>query len=294
MFDDQNQNQPNPQVPNNLPFGQPQSPFASGQPESQLPSQQAYAQPAPQQQPMQQPYSQPAQQPIPQAMSSSSAPIEDMFSGADQASSSRPVSATPQQAPIYPYQQQSPQAGYYQASGQMGEDVFGRRGIPWGKIVTFAIIGIVIAGGIGATYFGYQFISGYDFNSGRTADVIPQDANNQPVSENAVSGENETTGNNGTEIATAIIEETEEIIDSDGDGLTDSEEKALGTKIDMADTDNDGLTDWAEIRIYKTDPLNADTDGDGYKDGQEVVNGYDPAKPGSARLYEVPENNVSQ
>jgi hypothetical protein len=86
------------------------------------------------------------------------------------------------------------------------------------------------------------------------------------------------------------VTETEEIIDTDGDGLTDVEEKALGTKADMADTDNDGLTDWAEIKIYKTDPLNSDTDGDTYKDGQEVVNGYDPAIPGTARLYEVPNN----
>jgi hypothetical protein len=43
------------------------------------------------------------------------------------------------------------------------------------------------------------------------------------------------------------------------------------------------------VKIYKTDPLNPDTDGDGYKDGAEVINGYDPLKPGSARLYEVPK-----
>lgn len=43
------------------------------------------------------------------------------------------------------------------------------------------------------------------------------------------------------------------------------------------DLDNDALTNDQE-RLYKTDPLNPDTDGDGYKDGEEVATGYDPTK----------------
>lgn len=49
------------------------------------------------------------------------------------------------------------------------------------------------------------------------------------------------------------------------------------------DNDNDTLPDSAET-IYKTDANKADTDGDNYKDGEEVRNGYDPLKPGSAKL----------
>ncbi len=41
------------------------------------------------------------------------------------------------------------------------------------------------------------------------------------------------------------------------------------------DSDSDGLSDAMEI-LYKTDPQNADTDLDTYKDGDEVANGYDP------------------
>ncbi|MFH1482518.1 MAG: hypothetical protein ABIE46_03290, partial [Patescibacteria group bacterium] len=33
---------------------------------------------------------------------------------------------------------------------------------------------------------------------------------------------------------------------------------------------------------YKTDPKNPDTDGDGYKDGDEVKNGFNPN--GSGKL----------
>ncbi len=98
--------------------------------------------------------------------------------------------------------------------------------------------------------------------------------------------------------------------DSDNDGLTDQEEKALGTNLKEADSDQDGLPDgWekqnnlnpldpgdakqdpdgdgldnASEYYYKTDPHNPDTDGDGYLDGAEVKSGYDPAKGGGAKL----------
>lgn len=44
------------------------------------------------------------------------------------------------------------------------------------------------------------------------------------------------------------------------------------------DSDQDGLSD-SEEKAYGTDPNNSDTDGDGYTDGVEVKSGYDPLKP---------------
>ncbi|MBI4256458.1 hypothetical protein HY626_00175 [Candidatus Uhrbacteria bacterium] len=53
-------------------------------------------------------------------------------------------------------------------------------------------------------------------------------------------------------------------------------EDALVRKLDQdVDTDQDGLTD-SEEDVYGTDPENADTDGDTYLDGDEVDAGYDP------------------
>lgn len=49
------------------------------------------------------------------------------------------------------------------------------------------------------------------------------------------------------------------------------------------DTDKDGLTDSQES-FYGSDPKKADTDGDGYLDGDEVAHGYDPIVAGSAKL----------
>ena len=69
-------------------------------------------------------------------------------------------------------------------------------------------------------------------------------------------------------------------VDSDGDGLSDEEEQQLGLDSQNQDTDSDGLFDWEEVKIYQTNPLNSDTDGDGNPDGAEVANGYNPKGPG--------------
>lgn len=58
--------------------------------------------------------------------------------------------------------------------------------------------------------------------------------------------------------------------DNDGDGLTNKEERRLGTDPNNPDTDGDGLRDGDEVRVYSTNPLEKDTDGDGLTDGDEV------------------------
>ena len=46
------------------------------------------------------------------------------------------------------------------------------------------------------------------------------------------------------------------------------------------DSDNDRLIDWDERNVYSTDPLNPDTDGDGWNDGDEVLDhGTSPTNP---------------
>jgi MYXO-CTERM domain-containing protein len=63
--------------------------------------------------------------------------------------------------------------------------------------------------------------------------------------------------------------------DTDGDGLPDRQEMALGTDRTLADTDGDTLGDGDEVESG-TDPLNDDTDGDALGDGDEVALGTDP------------------
>lgn len=70
-------------------------------------------------------------------------------------------------------------------------------------------------------------------------------------------------------------------VDNDGDRLTDCEEiKEHGTDPLVADTDGDGLPDGQEIDLG-TDPLDTDSDSDGLSDGEEVALGTDPLDPDS-------------
>jgi len=72
------------------------------------------------------------------------------------------------------------------------------------------------------------------------------------------------------------------LVDTDGDGYKDGEEIAHGysplvakLKMKEFDIDKDGLNDDWELKLG-SNPLIADTDGDGYKDGDEVEMGFSP------------------
>lgn len=58
--------------------------------------------------------------------------------------------------------------------------------------------------------------------------------------------------------------------DADGDGLTDRAEHDGRTDPTNADSDGDGVHDGPEVNDYTTNPLNADSDGDGRTDGEEI------------------------
>ena len=59
------------------------------------------------------------------------------------------------------------------------------------------------------------------------------------------------------------------------------------------DSDSDGLSD-SEEALYRTDPHNPDTDEDGYSDGVEVKSGYDPLKPAPGdKIVTTAKNEIS-
>ena len=63
--------------------------------------------------------------------------------------------------------------------------------------------------------------------------------------------------------------------DGNGDGLGDACDQSLVP----ADFDGDGLSNDDETYVWGTDPLLADTDSDGYGDGDELAAGTDPFDP---------------
>ena len=76
-------------------------------------------------------------------------------------------------------------------------------------------------------------------------------------------------------VVNAVVE------DSDGDGLSDTQEVTLGTNPLKYDTDGDGLGDGTEMNVQHSNPLRADTDGDGASDWAELVAGTDLANAAS-------------
>jgi plastocyanin len=74
--------------------------------------------------------------------------------------------------------------------------------------------------------------------------------------------------------------------DPDNDGLDNYSEFIEQTEPMKADSDEDGLADGDEVKIYLTDPVNKYTDSrpvaeqNGYTDGSQIRNEYDPITPG--------------
>ena len=87
--------------------------------------------------------------------------------------------------------------------------------------------------------------------------------------------------------------------DTDGDGYSDWVELNFGhsphnpkpVKLENNDYDNDGLSDRMELN-FSTDLTNPDSDGDGFKDGEEINNGYDPLRNNGAKLDKRIEINT--
>lgn len=114
----------------------------------------------------------------------------------------------------------------------------------------------------------------------------------------------------------------DDIVDSDWDGVPDKDELEIyKTDVNNPDTDGDGYNDWVELNFgysphnpqsvmledndldndglsdrmelnFHTEIDNPDTDGDGFKDGDEIDNGYDPLNNNKAKLDKRIEINT--
>ena len=87
-----------------------------------------------------------------------------------------------------------------------------------------------------------------------------------------------------------------DVLDTDGDELSDEEELEIGIDLTLFDTDGDALSDGSEVREdgWGTDPLNGDTDGDSYWDGDELfTHGTDPNDPESRPAGQQAQSTIS-
>lgn len=193
--------------------------------------------------------------------------VEDIFSDTEEASSPQPAKGNQEKTTVPP--------SVTQITFKKKKD--------WKKLIRLVILVIVII------IFGFLVYSKQDklrefFKSSPTA---PESSLSPQTQERAV-----------TTTSPPVVTPFESaVLDSDGDGLSDSEEDELGTDKNNPDSDGDGLFDKEEVKIYLTNPLKADTDQDGISDGQEVKQGKDPNNPDQgAILLDIQEeiNKLNQ
>lgn len=84
--------------------------------------------------------------------------------------------------------------------------------------------------------------------------------------------------------------------DTDGDSIVDSYETKIGLNPSVknhedSDLDGDNIPDVMEA-ILRTDPLKADTDGDGISDGDEIKEGSHPLNPDSVPTHTEPRSEL--
>lgn len=139
-----------------------------------------------------------------------------------------------------------------------------------GKIILTVLIFVILALGAFGGWWAYM----HYFKEG--APPVTNQQPNNVVPTGTAPTTTETVPNVNNEVNNTMTTP----VDSDNDGLTDDQERALGTSTANPDTDGDGVSDGDEVVIWNTNPLVADTDGDGYADGVEIKNGYNPNGPG--------------
>lgn len=193
---------------------------------------------------------------------------QDIFDSVDEAPTTQqnqPASPSAQN-PTISIQPRGANSTPAQSLGTLqGEQVSEKSGKSMVVIAIIVVVLIIIAVGVLATIWFLRR------NNGSMTDTSLQQALT-----------NQATTSQTTEPET--ITEPIRPLDTDSDGLPDNDEVVLGTSISAVDSDQDGLSDFEEVKTWKTDPLNPDSDGDGYVDGQEIQAGYDPNQAGGILL----------
>ncbi len=77
--------------------------------------------------------------------------------------------------------------------------------------------------------------------------------------------------------------------DFDGDGLDAESEQEYGSSDARTDSDNDAVSDYEEVVYWLTNPMRADTNGNGVSDGRDIMAGRSPTTGG--KLSKLPKDS---
>jgi len=221
--------------------------------------------------PVDQPTDSPAVTPV-----SASAPenaVQDIFANVESPAPSLPTNSQPFGQPSMPAGLPTNSQPVSQAIPKSGGKA---------KLILISLAVLILAAGGALAYLQYfkktppEVITPEAIVSDGNSLVIPTEVTPAEVttSESAVVTTTDLTGT-GT-LDSGVIEPAT----SSETGLSVLVEQPTPEVANNLDSDQDGLTDAEELNIYQTNPLQADTDGDGYIDGDEVKTGHNPLGEG--------------
>lgn len=259
MFDDQS-NQPNSNIPPNLPVGEPEDIFAAAENNGEA-----------------------RIRATGDALMDQTSALEAGVLRPKTTSSAPRPAANNFSAPTAPAQQFS--ENYDLKEPGIGKFLF--------KLFIILIVLAVLGGG---GWFAYSKFFKQDIAI--APDAINSEGSIVPNLEEVVPADNAQTEVSSDEKISEIAEDIQDDeilfgvpVDKDGDNIDDVRETQIGTNPNNWDTDGDELSDGDEILVWMTDPLKTDSDGDSYLDGAEIKNGYNPRGPG--KLFGAPTSTTS-
>lgn len=224
---------------------------------------------------------------------------EDMFAGVEKNAGALPVPEddTPDALAAGMLKRKQPEAEVMPTlpgaqSGPPVETTYTMKTPILGKVIFIVLLVAILGGTAFAGWWAYSryFAAGDTKSEDATSLPAASDiGGNIPADQPATPTNDDSARNNTaapttpTDIPSQIKNDSilfGEAVDNDKDGLDDIREQEIGTSPTQADSDGDGLTDGEEVITWKTYPLNPDSDGDTHMDGKEVANGYNPLGPG--------------
>jgi hypothetical protein len=149
------------------------------------------------------------------------------------------------------------------------------------KLVLISLAILIVAAGGALAYLSYfkptapEVIIPEEIRTTGDSLVIPTEVTPTPTEEIVT----EPTGTEPIDLVGIGVEPTASATTTEVGSPAVVEQPAPEVTVNL-DSDQDGLTDAEELNIYQTNPLQADSDGDGYLDGDEVKAGYNPSGEG--------------
>ncbi|HNX10695.1 MAG TPA: thrombospondin type 3 repeat-containing protein [bacterium] len=165
------------------------------------------------------------------------------------------------------------------------------------------VIGIILVGGLG--YVGWRFFNGsgtfnlsnlFSGNKNVATNQTPNNLNQVPATTTPIISTTTPPVSTSTATSSEVVVPpvvSTQITDTDADGLSDEEERAIGTDITNPDTDGDGYNDLTEVAgLYNPNGKGQIADNPGLKRYINNVKGYGLYQPKNWTVSVADQSNT--